>query len=149
MIRDLKIFLIMLLRQLKFGALSISKLFYVYYKGKTQMFFIFSFYCCLVKQDRKLSCLAICHPEGQLLINQLPKKTKCMYVIQCSKSFITENIKKALRFKTRKNYIRIIRAENLGFDKNIEAHWNLGNLTKKTLCISRPFSSVSVVVLSK
>ena len=40
MIWDFKIFPIMLLRQLNFGALSVSKVFYVYCKRKTPFFFM-------------------------------------------------------------------------------------------------------------
>ena len=40
----------MILRQLKFGALQVQQLFYAYYKGKTLLFLICSFYCCLEKK---------------------------------------------------------------------------------------------------
>ena len=39
MISDCKIFSLMLLRQLNFGILSVYQPFYVYYKGKTLLFF--------------------------------------------------------------------------------------------------------------
>ena len=43
MITDFNIFSIMLLRQLNFSVLLVSQLFYVYYKGKTPLFFNLQF----------------------------------------------------------------------------------------------------------
>ena len=64
-------------RQLNFGMLLVQQLFYVYYKGKSQLFFNLQFL--LLLRERGMnpeSCQAIC--EGQLLINRLLiKKTKC------------------------------------------------------------------------
>ena len=67
MICDFKVFPVMLLRKLNFGALSFSKLFYVYCEGKTPFFFICSFYICLVKQDGALKVAQQYAIEGQLL----------------------------------------------------------------------------------
>ena len=39
MVSDIKIFPIILLRQLNFGVLPVYKLFYFYYKRKIQLFF--------------------------------------------------------------------------------------------------------------
>ena len=50
MITDFKISLIMLLRYWILMHCRFSNIFYVYCKGKTPLFFICSFYCCLVKE---------------------------------------------------------------------------------------------------
>ena len=50
MITDFKISLIMLLRYWILMHCRFSNFFYVYCKGKTPLFFICSFYCCLVKE---------------------------------------------------------------------------------------------------
>ena len=60
MISDFKVFTIMLLKQLNCGVLSISQLFYVYYKGKTQLFFNLDFLLVLSKKGFSAeSCSAI------------------------------------------------------------------------------------------
>ena len=65
MISDFKIFPVMFLRQLKFGANSVQYLFYIYYKEKTPLCFNLSFL--LLLSERGLSpesCSAIYHPRA-------------------------------------------------------------------------------------
>ena len=65
---DFKISLKMLLKQLSFGVLSASQLFYDYYKGRTSLFFNLQFL--LLFSETGLSAesyLAICHPRPSCL----------------------------------------------------------------------------------
>ena len=82
MVSDVKIFPIMLLRQLNFGALSVQQLSYVYYKGKTPLFFINSFYCCLVKEVRALKVAQQFAVRGLVAYKLVAyKKLKCIGVL--------------------------------------------------------------------
>ena len=68
MINDFKILPIILLRQLNFDILSVYQLLYIYYKGKSPLFFNLLFL--LLLSEKSLgpeSCLAIC----RLVINRL------------------------------------------------------------------------------
>ena len=62
---DFKILPKIILKQLKFGALSALQLFYAYYKGKTPLFF--NLQLLLLLNEKGLSpksYLAICHPRA-------------------------------------------------------------------------------------
>ena len=79
---DFKILPKIILKQLKFDALSALQLFYAYYKGKTPLFF--NLQLLLLLNEKGLSpksYLAICHPRASCLQNGcLYKKTKCSIV---------------------------------------------------------------------
>ena len=80
LIKNFKVFQIMLLRQLNFAVLSIQQLFYVYCKGQTPLFLNLQFL--LLLNERRLrpeSCLVSCHPRAQLLINRLLLK-RCISI---------------------------------------------------------------------
>ena len=68
MIIAFKVFPIRLLRQLNFGVVLVSKLFYVYYKRITPLFFNQQFLLLLSERGSSSeSCLTICHPRASCL----------------------------------------------------------------------------------
>ena len=68
MINVFQIFPIMFLRQLNFDVLLVKQLFYVYYKGKTPLFYNLQFLLSLSERGLSSeSCLAFCYPMANCL----------------------------------------------------------------------------------
>ena len=101
MITDFNIVSIMLLRQLNLVALSVSQQFYIYCKGKTPLFFICCFSCCLVNQGWALKVAYQLAIRGLVAYKPVAYKKNQVYLIKMLQESSAEIM---TGFKSIKNY---------------------------------------------